>query len=127
MYQAATQVNGFSPDINHVVDADTLHNEGRQYQHSRSKRDYIESTGVLNSSMMQDGFCVNLGEPQNSLAVKRGEYVISSRSGQGMTNGFVVVGLTDSTPSRGKLCAWGSGQRCCNGFSVGFLNTQRLN
>lgn len=126
MYQATTQVNGFSPEIFHVIDADVFHFNGRQYLYSQIKRDCIESIGVLNSCMIQDGSNVDLGEPQYSHSKIEQEYVNSGRNGRGFAKGVVVVGLTDSTLSTLRSCTWGSGQQCCNGFSVEFPNSQRL-
>ena len=40
------------------------------------------------------------------------EYVKTSQNRQGLANDIQEVRLTDSTPSIGKLCTWGSGQQC---------------
>jgi len=64
--------------------------------------------------MIQDGNDVNLGDPLNSLKPK---YAETSRKGQGLANGSMEVGLTDSTRRTGKPATWGSGQRKCNSLS----------
>ena len=57
--------------------------------------------------MIKDGGYVNLGDPLDSL--KKKKYAETSRKGQGLANGPMEVGLTDSTRKTGKPATWGSG------------------
>lgn len=54
---------------------------------------------------------MNLGEPLDSLSAASIEYKGTSRKGQGLAEGSMVVGLVDSTRSMGKPCTGGSGQQ----------------
>ena len=110
MYQAAMRVNGLSPVITNVAEVDTVHYAGRQYLRHHQGQGVEDSAGVLDSGMVQDGWDVNLGDPlSSSLRMRR--YVGTSGKRQGLTEGLVEVGLTDSTRSVGKPRAWGRGRQ----------------
>jgi len=76
--------------------------------------------------MMQDGICVNLGDPLNSSKAK---YAGTSQKRQELAKDLVEVGPAGSTLRLGKLSTWpsslfmscgeprGSGWWKCNGLS----------
>jgi hypothetical protein len=64
--------------------------------------------------MMQDGICVNLGDPLNSSMLK---YAGTSQKRQGLVKDLVEVGPTGSTLSLGKPSTRGSGWWKCDGLS----------
>jgi hypothetical protein len=76
--------------------------------------------------MMQDGICVNLGDPLNSSKAK---YAGMSQKRQELAKDLVEVGPAGSTPNLGKPSTWspslftsygeprGSGWWKCNGLS----------
>jgi len=75
--------------------------------------------------MIQDGFYMNLGEPfvsQMEQSMKPNKLKRRDSLEEQM-----VVGLTDSTLSMGKLCTWGSGQQLSERLSTAYLmNTLRF-
>lgn len=124
MNQAVTQVNVLSPVIFNVVEADELHNYGRQHLHHRIGQDGEGSTGVLGNGMIQDGSYVNSGDPSGSPRIV--EYAGTSRQGQGLADDLVEVGLIDSTRSVGKPRTWGSDQQVRDNSNSCCSNTWRL-
>ena len=70
MYQAITKVNVLSPVIYIVMEVDALHASGRQNHYIRKWQVNNGSIGVLGNCMIQDGYCVNLGDPFISFKVK---------------------------------------------------------
>lgn len=61
--------------------------------------------------MIQDGICVNLGDPLNSLMAR---YAVTSQKRQGLVEDLVEVGLIGSTQRSGKPITSGSDQWKCN-------------
>ena len=71
--------------------------------------------------MIQDGAYMNLGEPiisQKEQSMRKDKFKIRASS-----EGLLVVGLTDSTRSIGKLCTGGSGQQWNVWLSTSQINT----
>ncbi len=93
-YQAATQVKGLSPEITNVMEADTVHNEGRQHSVNRNSENDATPSGSKtaawyrkNDAGTRDIRCVSLqaaGISSNNL--KRG----------GGVDGAPEVGLAHS-------------------------------
>ena len=125
MYQAETQVNVLSSVIVNVVEVDGIHKRGRQNHSARNRRELFDSTGVLGIGMIQDGGCVNLGDPLNSSETKSLKCIKTSQKRQGLMEHSMEVGLVDSTRSVGKPCTWGSDQQRRNGFNTSLSGTPR--
>ena len=126
MHQAATQVNVLSPVMSKITEADAFHNVGRQYPRNRYRQECVDSVGILGSGMVQDGRCVNLGDPLLALWLAGAEYRQTSQSRQGCWDGVVGVGSARSTPSAGKPRAWGRGRRGeAGGMVLGIHASQR--
>jgi len=123
MYQAVTKVNGMSPVMFSVAEVDTFHCAGRQHPLSHPGQGFKGSAGVLDNSMIQDGWDVNLGSPLSTQAVR--ETIETSPNRQGSMDDLTEIGLTDSTPSAGKPHTWGSGQQGRNGFNTCLFDTPR--
>ena len=126
MYQAATRMNVFSPVMINIAEVDGLHFAGRRNPCYREWRGHNDSAGVAGSSMIQDGFDVNLGDPLSSWVKSVPKYAGTSRKGQGLADDLVEVGLTGSTRSMGEPCTGGSGQQRSNCFRACLPDTQRL-
>jgi hypothetical protein len=75
--------------------------------------------------MIQDGYYMNLGEPLSSYQNKS-KYAETSTKEQGLAEGLMVVGLTDSTRSTIKTYTGGSGQQQSNCFRDSLTNPQRF-
>ena len=126
MQQAATQVNVLSPVISNVTKADALHNVGRQYLRNRYRQEGADFVGVLGSGMLQDGRCINLGDPFHASRSQGAEYQQTSLRGQGCWERETEVGSARSTRSTGKPCTWGRGRRGeASGNVFGIHVTQR--
>ncbi len=124
MYQARTQVNVLSPVICNVVGVDGIHYRGRQHGSNRNRQGCDRPIGVLGTGMMQDGICVNLGEPL--VSPDPWGYCAPSLKGQDVQDESMAVGLPDSTLRLGEPTTWGSGQRYCDKSSACHPNTLRL-
>jgi hypothetical protein len=111
MQQAATQVNVLSPVIITIARADAFHDVGRQYLRDRNRQESADFVGILGSSMLQDGNCVNLGDPLSASTPKATEYLQTSQSRQECWDRLTEVGSAGSTPNAGKPRTWGSGRR----------------
>ena len=120
-------MNAISPVMNIVMEADIFSGNGRQQQLVRKWQEQVESIGVIGSSMLQDGFVVNLGEPLCSCIEYRCEYEQTSQIRQGCSNDIAAVGTAHSTRSAGKPRTWGrsGGDEATEG-TLGFLITQRV-
>jgi len=120
-YQAATQVKVLSSEIPDIIEADVFHyTEG-----SMKGGDMVSHHSLYRSLSPWHDMKWNLRKLGRSSIFSK-EYVGTSQSRQGLTNGIEEVGLIDSTRSVGKLCTWGSDQQyggCVNG---NWSNTLRL-
>ena len=126
MQQAATQVNVLSPVMFHVTKADAFHTVGRQYLRNRDWQEDADFVGILGSGMLQDGKCINLGDPFYASRSQGMEYQQTSLRGQGCWEGETEVGSARSTRSAGKPCTWGRGRRGeASGNVFGIHVTQR--
>lgn len=126
MQQAATQVNVLSPVMFNVTKADAFHFVGRQYLRNRDRQECADFVGVVGSGMLQDGKCINLGDPFHASHPQGVEYQQTSLRGQGCWERGVEVGSTRSTRSAGKPCTWGRGRRGeASGNVLGIYVTQR--
>ena len=125
MSQAVMQMNGLSPVIINVTEADAVHFVGRQYRRSRYWLDDSGSVGVLDNGMIQDGFGVNLGDPVSSSA-ERQEYAGTSRKRQELEEGTQEVGSARSTRSLGKPGTGGRDRQNGNRMSAGMATPQRV-
>jgi len=108
-----------------ITEVDVFHCHGKRYYCNQYWRGYSDSVGVLGNGMMQDGYCMNLGEPLSSYHTK-GKYAKTSTKAQGLVNGLMVVGLTDSTLSTVTPYTWGSGQQQSSCFRDSRTNSQRF-
>lgn len=125
MSQAVMQMNGLSPVITNVTEADAVHSVRRQHQGSRYRLDDSGSVGVLDNGMIQDGFSVNLGDPASSSA-ERQRYAGTSRKRQELEECTQEVGSARSTRSLGKPGTWGRGRQNGNRMSAGMAASQRV-
>ena len=125
MSQAVMQMNGLSPVISNVTEADDVHMFGRRNQGSRYRLDDSGSVGVLDNGMIQDGWSVNLGDPVSS-SVERPEYVGTSQKRQELTDGTREVGSIRITRSLGKPGTWGSDRRNGICMRAGVATPQRV-
>jgi hypothetical protein len=126
MQQAATQVNVLSPVITNVTKADAFHIVGRQYLRNRDWQEGADFVGILGSGMLQDGKCINLGDPFYASRPQGVEYQQTSLRGQGCWERMTEVGSARSTRSPGKPCTWGRGRRGeASGRELGIHASQR--
>lgn len=125
MSQAVMQMNGLSPVIFNVTEADAVHNARRRNQGSRYRLDDSGSVGVLDNGMIQDGCSVNLGDPVGSSAGRQ-EYAGTGRKRRGPGEGTQEVGPMGSTRSLGKPGTWGSDRQNGNRMSAGMATPQRV-
>jgi hypothetical protein len=125
MSQAVMQMNGLSPVIINVTEADVVHNIRRRNRRSRYWLDDSGSVGILDNGMIQDGFGVNLGDPVSS-SVERQEYAGTSRKRREPEEGTQEVGSARSTRSLGKPGTWGRGRQNGNRMSAGMATPQRV-
>jgi len=125
MNQAVMQMNGLSPVIIIVTEADVFHFRGRRNQEGRHRLDAPGSVGVLDNGMIQEGCSVNLGDPAGSFAARR-EYVGTSRKRRGPADGTQEVGSTRITRSLGKPGTGGRGRQSGNRMSAGMAAPQRV-
>jgi hypothetical protein len=125
MSQAVMQMNGLSPVIFIITEADAVHLVGRQYQRSRHGLDASGSVGVLDNGMIQDGCSMNLGDPAGSSAERR-EYARTSRKRRGLADGTQEVGSVRSTRSLGKPGTGGRDRQSGNRMSAGMAAPQRV-
>ena len=124
MSQAVMQINGLSPVIFNITEADGVHYLRRQYPADQQRLETQGSVGVLDNGMIQDGSGVNLGDPARSFPA-RGEYVGTSRKRQGPRDGAQEVGPMGSTRSLGKPGTRGSDRQNGNRMSAGMATPQR--
>ena len=125
MSQAVMQMNGWSPVIPNVTEADGVHVSRRQNLVYRNRLETQDSVGVLDNGMIQDGSGGNLGDPARSFS-ERGEYVGTSRKRQEPKNGVQEVGPMGSTQSLGKPSTWGSDRQNGNRMRAGVAAPQRV-
>ena len=125
MNQAVMQMNGLSPVIINVTEADGVHYLRRRNLADRNRLETQDSVGVLDNSMIQDGCGVNLGDPVRSFPEME-EYVGTSRKGQGLKDGTQEVGPMGSTRSLGKPGTWGSDRQNGNRAGAGMAAPQRV-
>ena len=125
MSQAVMQMNGLSPVIINVTEADVVHNIRRRNRRSRYRLDDSGSVGILDNGMIQDGFGVNLGDPVSSSA-ERQEYAGTSRKRREPEEGTQEVGSARSTRSLGKPGTGGRGRQNGNRMSAGMAAPQRV-
>jgi hypothetical protein len=125
MSQAVMRMNGLSPVISNITEADAVHISGRRYQEGRNRLAASGSVGVLDNGMIQEGFSVNLGDPVGSSA-ERQEYAGTSRKRQGPVNGPREVGSIRSTRNLGKPSTWGRDRQNGNRTSAGVAAPQRV-
>ena len=120
-YQAATQVKVLSPEIRHIIEVDVLHRSEDSMNGDAMVSHHSLYRGrspwhVMRWSLRKLG--------RSSVFSK--EYVRTSQNRRELANDTGEVGLTDSTRSIGKLCAWGSGQQWKAWLSTSHNNTLRL-
>jgi hypothetical protein len=125
MNQAVMQMNGLSPVISNVTEADGVHCLRRRNRADRKRLGTSGSVGVLDNGMIQDGCGVNLGDPVGS-SVGRQEYAGTSRKRQGPEEGAQEVGPMGSTRSLGKPGTWGSDRQNGNRMRAGMAAPQRV-
>ena len=125
MSQAVMQMNGLSPVIFNVTEADVVHLHRRRNRVYRQRLGMIGSVGVLDNGMIQDGCSVNLGDPVGSSAGRQ-EYVGTGRKRRGQAEGTQEVGPVGSTRSLGKPGTWGSDRQNGNRMSAGMATPQRV-
>lgn len=66
------QVKGLSPEMSIVIEADLLHNKGKQHHiHRKGERD-VALSGSETVAWYQKGFDKNLGDPKRSRKVRVG-------------------------------------------------------
>ena len=110
-YQATTQVNVLSPEMDEIIEVDALFEA-----EDSMKGDAIVSHHSLYRGLRQlHDMRWTLRELGRS-SVFSHEYAKTSQSRRGLANDTEEVGLTDSTRSMGKPCTWGSGQQCDDWF-----------
>ena len=125
MNQAVMQMNGWSPVIFNVTEADGVHGPRRQNLADRNRLETQGSVGVLDNGMIQDGSGVNLGDPARSFLVRE-EYFGTSRKRQGPKDGEQEVGPMGSTRSLGKPGTRGSDRQNGNRMRAGMTAPQRV-
>ena len=126
MQQAATQVNVLSPVMSNITKADAFHIVGRQHLRNRDRQECADFVGILGSGMLQDGKCINLGDPFYASRPQGVEYQQTSLRGQGCWERRTEVGSARSTLSAGKPHTWGRGRRGeVSGNVFGIHVTQR--
>ena len=120
-YQAATQVKVLSPEIFDIIEVDVLFSTENSMRDGAMVSHYSLYRGL---SPWHD-VRWKLSELGRSSVFSKG-YARTSQNRQGLANDTEEVGLTDSTWSIGKLCAWGSGQQWEAWLSTSQNNTPRL-
>lgn len=113
IYQAVTQVNVMSPEMFDIVEADTIHSEGRQHYLISLRQ---ESLDYRDRRQWHD-IRWKVHKLGRSIKFFIKKYAKTSQRRQELAKDLMEVGLIHSTPKLGKPITWGRDQQLCNSLS----------